>query len=96
MKNESFDFFHRSVQRVEFVSASRSLFIEGRCVKMSCNLSLRNNLSMLHFTTFVLYFSSISFRIDEALENSNLMMMGNTSIQKETVVLQNITILSKF
>ena len=88
MKNESLDFFHRSVQSVEFVSASRSLLIEGRCVKMSCNLSLRNNLNMLHFPAFVLYFSSISFRIDEALENSNLMMMGNASIEKEKVALQ--------
>ena len=63
---------------------------------MSYNLGLRNNLYMLHFPGFVLYFSSLSFRIDEALENSNLMMMGNASIEKNKVALQNITILSKF
>jgi hypothetical protein len=48
---------------------------------------------MLHFPVFVLYFSSLSFRIDEALENNKLMMMGSASIKKEKVALQNLTIL---
>jgi hypothetical protein len=48
---------------------------------------------MLHFPAFVLYFSSLSLRIGEALEKSNLMMMGNATIKKEKVALQNITIL---
>ena len=81
------------MQRVEFVSASKLLFTEGRCVKMSYNLGFRNNLCMLHLPAFVLYFSSLSLRIGEALEKSNLMMMGNATIKKEKVALQNTTIL---
>lgn len=81
------------MQRVEFVSASKLLFTEERCVKMSYNLGFRNNLFMLRLPAFVLYFSGLSFRIGEALEKSNLMMMGNATIKKEKVALQNITIL---
>ena len=51
---------------------------------------------MLHFSAFVLYFSNLLFRIDEAVENNNLLVMGSASIEKKNVALQNITILSNF